>query len=78
MESACWSERECRYVKLNDQNHLNTTYSSLGELCSGPVTDAMMQKARKRALKNNEIAPPEVRLQGIWTGAATVPIGLMM
>lgn len=51
---------------------------SLGEICSGPVTDIMMQSARKRAIKNGGVAPAEVRLQGIWTGAITVPIGLLM
>ncbi|KAF9478103.1 MFS general substrate transporter [Pholiota conissans] len=46
--------------------------ASLGELCSGPVTDRMMRIARKRALKNGQNAPSEVRLQGIWTGAVTI------
>ncbi|TFK45023.1 MFS general substrate transporter [Crucibulum laeve] len=52
--------------------------ASLGELCSGPVTDAMMQRARKKALARGETASAEVRLQGIWTGAVTVPIGLLI
>ncbi|KAF8911596.1 major facilitator superfamily domain-containing protein [Gymnopilus junonius] len=47
--------------------------ASLGELLSGPVTDAMMVRARRRALKRGETAPAEVRLHGIWTGAITVP-----
>jgi hypothetical protein len=64
---------------------------SLGELFSGPVTDAMMQRARKKALRNttlrttrstNDVAelevPAEIRLQGIWTGAAIIPLGLLM
>jgi len=37
-----------------------------------------MQSARKRAIKNGGVAPAEVRLQGIWTGAITVPIGLLI
>ncbi|PFH50454.1 hypothetical protein AMATHDRAFT_60994 [Amanita thiersii Skay4041] len=77
--------------------------ASLGELCSGPVTDGMMRRARQRAYEakemqqaiiekiesdvNNETTSPEsgetkipaeVRLQGIWTGAITVPAGLLM
>ncbi|KAF8058748.1 MFS general substrate transporter [Lyophyllum atratum] len=52
--------------------------ASLGELCSSPVTDAMMQRARKSALTDGASVPAEIRLQGIWTGAITVPIGLLM
>ncbi|PPQ89000.1 hypothetical protein CVT25_005099 [Psilocybe cyanescens] len=52
--------------------------ATLGELCSGPVTDAMMARARRQALTRGETAPPEVRLQGIWTGAVTVPAGLLI
>ncbi|KAK7472311.1 hypothetical protein VKT23_000431 [Stygiomarasmius scandens] len=66
--------------------------ASLGELLSGPVTDGMMQKARRKVLlerKNNKqetddgmdedsLVPAEVRLQGIWTGAITVPVGLLI
>lgn len=52
--------------------------SSLGELCSGPVTDMMMQRARRKALVSGESASAEVRLQGIWSGAVTVPMGLLM
>ncbi|KDR75544.1 hypothetical protein GALMADRAFT_248026 [Galerina marginata CBS 339.88] len=37
-----------------------------------------MARARRRALKRGETAPAEVRLQGIWTGAITVPAGLLM
>lgn len=51
---------------------------SLGELCSGPVTDAMMQRARRRALAEGTNVPAEIRLQGIWTGAIAVPAGLLM
>ncbi|RDB25095.1 hypothetical protein Hypma_007426 [Hypsizygus marmoreus] len=52
--------------------------ASLGELCSGLVTDAMMQRARRKALEQGINAPAEVRLQGIWTGAIAVPVGLLM
>ncbi|GLB37958.1 putative major facilitator superfamily protein [Lyophyllum shimeji] len=52
--------------------------ASLGELCSSPVTDAMMQRARRRALKHGVPAPAEIRLQGIWTGAIAVPVGLLI
>ncbi|KAF4620386.1 hypothetical protein D9613_000961 [Agrocybe pediades] len=51
--------------------------ASLGELCSGPVTDRMMMRARRQAMKNGDAAPSEVRLQGIWAGAVTVPVGLL-
>ncbi|XP_006461353.1 hypothetical protein AGABI2DRAFT_118249 [Agaricus bisporus var. bisporus H97] len=52
--------------------------ASLGELCSGPVTDVMVQRARRRALEQGKAAPAEVRLHGIWTGAITVPVGLLI
>ncbi|KAF8161396.1 MFS general substrate transporter [Crassisporium funariophilum] len=52
--------------------------ASLGELCSGPVTDGMMLRARRRALQSGETVPAEVRLRGIWTGAILVPVGLIM
>ncbi|KAL0955612.1 hypothetical protein HGRIS_001847 [Hohenbuehelia grisea] len=52
--------------------------ASLGELCSGPVTDAMMQRARQRARDSGQEPAAETRLQCIWTGAVTVPIGLLM
>ncbi|KAF9463619.1 major facilitator superfamily domain-containing protein [Collybia nuda] len=52
--------------------------TSLGELCSGPVTDAMMQRARKKAIQQGTQAPAEIRLQVIWIGAITVPVGLLM
>ncbi|KAJ3559989.1 hypothetical protein NP233_g11125 [Leucocoprinus birnbaumii] len=52
--------------------------ATIGELCSGPVTDLMMQRARRRALSQGKAAPVEVRLQGIWTGALTVPAGLLI
>ncbi|KAF5366026.1 hypothetical protein D9758_006737 [Tetrapyrgos nigripes] len=67
--------------------------ASLGELFSGPVTDWMMQRARARALRRargkkvgegeedmdeEAMVPAEVRLQGIWTGAITVPVGLLI
>ncbi|PPR00070.1 hypothetical protein CVT24_008972 [Panaeolus cyanescens] len=52
--------------------------ATLGELCSGPVTDAMMLQARKRALRDGKVVSPEIRLQGIWTGVVTVPVGLIM
>ncbi|KAF9446143.1 MFS general substrate transporter [Macrolepiota fuliginosa MF-IS2] len=52
--------------------------ASLGELCSGPVTDVMMQRARRRALGQGKTAAAEVRLHGIWTGAITVPVGLLI
>lgn len=52
--------------------------ASLGELCSGPVTDMMMQRARRKALVSGESASAEVRLQGIWSGAVTVPMGLLI
>ncbi|KAF5355133.1 hypothetical protein D9756_005566 [Leucocoprinus leucothites] len=52
--------------------------ATIGELCSGPVTDLMMQRARRRALSQGKAAPVEVRLQGIWTGALTVPVGLLI
>ncbi|KJA28812.1 hypothetical protein HYPSUDRAFT_211467 [Hypholoma sublateritium FD-334 SS-4] len=52
--------------------------ASLGELCSGSVTDAIMRRARKRALERGDTVAPEVRLQGIWTGAILAPIGLLM
>ncbi|KAJ8516938.1 hypothetical protein ONZ45_g5803 [Pleurotus djamor] len=51
---------------------------SLGELCSGPVTDYMMQRARRRAIQQGSEVPAEVRLQGIWTGAVLVPVGLLI
>lgn len=38
----------------------------------------MMARARRQALIRGETAAPEVRLQGIWTGAVTVPLGLLM
>ncbi|KAG9221335.1 hypothetical protein CCMSSC00406_0009975 [Pleurotus cornucopiae] len=50
---------------------------SLGELCSGPVTDYMMRRARQRHEGDDEPAA-EIRLQGIWTGAIVVPVGLLM
>ena len=52
--------------------------SSLGELCSGSVTDTIMRHARKRALLRGETVAPELRLQAIWTGAILAPIGLLM
>ncbi|KAG6873140.1 hypothetical protein C0995_002514 [Termitomyces sp. Mi166 len=55
--------------------------TALGELCSSPVTDAMMQRARRKAVRHGahaRDAPAEIRLQGIWTGALTVPVGLLM
>lgn len=58
--------------------HLTLLPSTLGELCSGPVTDLMMQRARRKALVHGDSAPAEVRLQGIWSGAVTVPAGLLM
>ena len=51
--------------------------SSLGELCSGPVTDYMMRRARQRHEGDDEPAA-EIRLQGIWTGAIVVPVALLM
>jgi len=51
---------------------------SIGELFSGPVTDFMMQRERRRALNQGKAAPIEVRLRWIWTGALTVPVGLLM
>jgi hypothetical protein len=53
-------------------------FSSLGELCSGPVTDIMVQRARRKALEQGNAAAAEVRLQGIWTGTITIPVGLLM
>ncbi|THV06621.1 MFS general substrate transporter [Dendrothele bispora CBS 962.96] len=50
--------------------------AALGEVFSGPVTDMMMQRARRRI--EEEEVPAEVRLQGIWTGAITVPLGLLI
>ncbi|KAF8058742.1 MFS general substrate transporter [Lyophyllum atratum] len=59
--------------------HFDTVRNgSLGELCSSPVTDAMMQRARRRALKQGVPASAEIRLQGIWTGAIAVPAGLLI
>ena len=58
--------------------HLTLECSTLGELCSGAVTDAAMRRARKRFLKGGEAVSSELRLQAIWTGAVTVPIGLLM
>lgn len=52
--------------------------ATIGELFSGPITDLMLQRARRRALNQGEIAPIEVRLRGIWTGALTVPAGLLI
>ncbi|KAK7472310.1 hypothetical protein VKT23_000430 [Stygiomarasmius scandens] len=68
--------------------------AALGELFSGPVTDVMMQRARRRVLERranaqskegteeevdeDSLVPAEVRLQGIWTGAITVPLGLLI
>ncbi|KAF9012642.1 major facilitator superfamily domain-containing protein [Cyathus striatus] len=52
--------------------------AALGELCSGPVTDWMIQRARKKAVNKGDVPPAELRLQGIWTGAITVPAGLLM
>lgn len=37
-----------------------------------------MRRARKRFLKGGEAVSSELRLQAIWTGAVTVPIGLLM
>ncbi|KAG5733424.1 Protein HOL1 [Termitomyces sp. T112] len=51
---------------------------SLGELCSSPITDKMMQRARRRALSHGKPASAEIRLQGIWTGAFAVPAGLLI
>lgn len=60
-------------------NGLSLTIGAiLGELCSGPVTDFMMYRARRKAIEHGGTAPAEVRLQGIWTGAITVPIGLII
>ncbi|KAF8998411.1 MFS general substrate transporter, partial [Cyathus striatus] len=50
----------------------------LGEMCAGPVTDLMMQRARKKALVRNTVVPSEIRLLGIYPGAVTVPAGLLM
>ncbi|KAG6828840.1 hypothetical protein H0H92_006599 [Tricholoma furcatifolium] len=47
--------------------------ASLGELFSSPITDAMMQRARRRALQQGVPAAAEIRLHGIWSGAFTVP-----
>ena len=38
----------------------------------------MVRRARKRALGRGETVAPELRLQGIWTGAIVAPIGLLM
>jgi len=37
-----------------------------------------MQRARKKALKQGLSAPAEIRLRAIWTGAITVPAGLLI
>ncbi|KAF9494138.1 hypothetical protein BDN71DRAFT_1003919 [Pleurotus eryngii] len=50
---------------------------SLGGLCSGPVTDYMMRRARQRHEGNGE-PPAEIHLQGIRTGAIAVPVGLLI
>ncbi len=50
----------------------------LGELCSGVVTDAAMRRARQRFIRGGEVVSSELRLHAIWTGAITVPLGLMM
>jgi len=52
--------------------------ASLGELCSGPVTDAMIQRSRKKAHDQGILPPAEIRLHGIWTGAITVSSGLLI
>ncbi|KAF7428915.1 hypothetical protein PC9H_008151 [Pleurotus ostreatus] len=58
--------------------HFDTVKNgSLGELCSGPVTDYMMRRARQRHQGDGE-PPAEIRLQGIWTGAIAVPVGLLI
>ena len=49
-----------------------------GHINAGPVTDRMMQRARKRAQGQGGKASAEVRLQGIWAGAVAVPVGLIM
>ncbi|KAF8998412.1 major facilitator superfamily domain-containing protein [Cyathus striatus] len=38
--------------------------ATLGEMCTGPVTDLMMQRARKKALVANTVAPPEFACLG--------------
>jgi len=50
--------------------------SSVGELASGPIMDAMMRRARKRAPGGKVV--PEVRLHAIWTGAILMPAGLII
>lgn len=49
--------------------------SSLGELASGPIMDARMRRARKRAPSDDIV--PEVRLGAIWTGAILVPVRII-
>lgn len=72
------SGRESNHITMLSALNPLDTYSALGELCSGPVTDRMMMRARRRAMAGGKTASPEVRLQGIWTGAITVPVGLLM
>ncbi|KAF9443415.1 MFS general substrate transporter [Macrolepiota fuliginosa MF-IS2] len=50
--------------------------SVIGELASGPLTDFLVERARKRALEGGKPAQPEIRLQGIYPAAIIVPMGL--
>lgn len=52
--------------------------SIIGEVFSGPVTDLIIRRARKRALRGGKPAEPEIRLQGLWSAAIFVPLGLLM
>ncbi|KAF8998410.1 major facilitator superfamily domain-containing protein [Cyathus striatus] len=52
--------------------------ATLGEMCAGPVTDLMMQRARKKALTTNAVVPSEIRLLCIYPGVIAIPAGLLM
>lgn len=76
MVSVSLSERQSLSQLFFD--YLSKHSRTIGELFSGPITDLILQRARRRALNQGEVAPIEVRLRGIWTGALTVPAGLLM
>lgn len=48
----------------------------LGELFAGPVLDALVKRARHRLRGRHP--EPEARLLAIWTGAAALPVGLLV
>lgn len=52
-----------------------TIGNCLGEIFGGPYLDIIMRKYRQ---KHNGNIEPEARLQGIWLGAVTLPVGLLI